>query len=50
MPRACRMIGDSGGTVRDGSVWASYDFANPAKLRGVTVPLDFPREPGTHPS
>lgn len=39
-----------GFTVRDGSVWASYDFANPAKLRGVTVPLDFPREPGTHPS
>lgn len=28
-----------GFTVRDGLVWASYDFANPAKLRGVTIPL-----------
>lgn len=28
-----------GFTVRDGLVWASYDFANPAKLRGVTISL-----------
>ncbi len=34
-----------GFTVVDGLVWASYDFANPAKLRGVTVPMDFPMGP-----
>lgn len=36
-----------GFTVRDGLVWASYDFANPAKLKGVTIP-GYPTEPGTH--
>lgn len=36
-----------GFTVRDGVVWASYDFANPAKLSGVTLVLDSPTEPGT---
>ncbi len=34
-----------GFTVVDGLVWASYDFANPVKLRGVTVPMDFPTGP-----
>ncbi|WP_338889757.1 sigma-70 family RNA polymerase sigma factor [Rhodococcus sovatensis] len=29
-----------GFTVRDGLVWASYDFANPAKLGGVSAELD----------
>ncbi|SNS40983.1 sigma-70 family RNA polymerase sigma factor [Rhodococcoides kyotonense] len=37
-----------GFTVRDGLVWASYDFANPAKLRGVTAP-NRPTEPDTSP-
>lgn len=38
-----------GFTVRDGLVWASYDFANPAKLSGVSIGQDFPTEPGTRP-
>ncbi|MDJ0393790.1 sigma-70 family RNA polymerase sigma factor [Rhodococcus sp. G-MC3] len=40
-----------GFTVRDGLVWASYDFANPAKSRGVTVPFAarLATAPGTHP-
>lgn len=37
-----------GFTVVDGLVWASYDFANPAKLSGVTQELNSPTEPGTH--
>lgn len=37
-----------GFTVRDGLVWASYDFANPAKLRGVTMARSLPTEPDTH--
>ncbi|MBY6412697.1 sigma-70 family RNA polymerase sigma factor [Rhodococcus sp. BP-252] len=37
-----------GFTVRDGLVWASYDFANPAKLKGVTRSLPS-TEPDTRP-
>ncbi|WP_345352281.1 sigma-70 family RNA polymerase sigma factor [Rhodococcus olei] len=46
-----------GFTVRDGKVWAAYDFANPAKLSGVrraspppsNPPVDPPTAPGTNP-
>lgn len=51
-----------GFTVRDGKVWAAYDFANPAKLSGVRIPIltalestdpnrpaGRPRAPGTNP-
>ncbi|MFD4468834.1 sigma-70 family RNA polymerase sigma factor [Rhodococcus sp. NPDC058505] len=34
----------AGFTVRDGKVWAAYDFANPTKLSGVRMPD--PTEPG----
>ncbi|MGA9871309.1 MAG: sigma-70 family RNA polymerase sigma factor [Rhodococcus sp. (in: high G+C Gram-positive bacteria)] len=39
----------NGFTVRDGLVWASYDFANPAKLRGVTSLQEIPTEPDMRP-
>ncbi|MFD1810687.1 sigma-70 family RNA polymerase sigma factor [Rhodococcus gannanensis] len=43
----------AGFTVRDGKVWAVYDFANPAKLTGVRTeqapPTPPPTAPGTHP-
>lgn len=40
-----------GFTVRDGLVWALYDFANPDKLRGVDPTFTPPTAPGTtHPS
>lgn len=40
----------AGFTVRDGLVWATYDFANPDKLGGVRLPdqPQSPKEPGTN--
>jgi RNA polymerase sigma-70 factor (ECF subfamily) len=38
-----------GFTVRDGVVWAFYDFANPEKLHGVDSALTAPTAPGTTP-
>lgn len=35
----------AGFTVRDGRVWAAYDFANPAKLTGVRTGSSVPRSP-----
>ncbi len=38
-----------GFTVRDGKVWAAYDFANAAKLSGVRLASPTPSDPPTAP-
>ncbi|EME23047.1 sigma-70 family RNA polymerase sigma factor [Rhodococcus triatomae] len=39
----------AGFTVRDGKVWAVYDFANPAKLTGVRAGATLPPRPAPSP-